>query len=102
METVVSEMESPTSDGNFAPPKSLMQSVLEATAMRDNEQELRNVSDTMTSLKFWTLIVFLCYGIFQIVIAAGETHKGPENRLLLGIFSLTFESINHYVTSRNG
>ena len=52
METVVSEMESPPSDGNFAPPKSLVQSVLEATAMRDNEQELRTVSDTMTCLKF--------------------------------------------------
>ena len=83
-------MESTPSDGSFAPPKSLVQSVLEATAMRDNEQELRTVSDMMTCLKCWSLIVFLCYGIIQIVIAADETHKRPENRLSLGIFFLNF------------
>lgn len=55
-------MESAPSDGNFALPKSLVQSVLEATAMRDNEEELRTVSDMMTCLKFWT---FLCYGIIH-------------------------------------
>ena len=38
-------MESLPSDGSFAAPKSLVQSVLEATAMRENEQELRAVSE---------------------------------------------------------
>ena len=52
-ELEVPRIESPGSDC-IVTPKSLVQSVLEATAMRANEPELRPVSKMSLCLKFWT------------------------------------------------
>ena len=49
-EPEVSRTASPGSDASFAPAKSLVQSVLEATAMRENEPELRTVSQMLPAL----------------------------------------------------